>query len=547
MWDLPHLVKIKQAQGALRKGRLDEAYSIAMAEGLREYKQCQDLLEKLVAAFVKRGQEHLQADRSEDALADAGRAQEITGNRPEIAALREEALALLAAGRKEACHAREAAQSVRRHLDAGRLEVGAHRLEDLPADAAHARELHRRLERQRLLADQARQRVNALLESDDLLGAIEAARRIDEVAREEPQSRIVLSRLGETCQAAVSRAIRDGDLPRAATVLESARGLHAPGFDATHWSEVVRCWDRGARSVARGDGARARIDLARLREIEPSAKWAAQAEKRVLQIDEAVRFLSVGPLGRLSSWPGSPSGDDIAAHETIAAAAVRTPDEPDAVHAAAGDDRDTGRAAEARPARYALWVDGIGSFLLVCGQRTTLGRCGSSSDPDVALSGDLDGIHAEILRVDHDYFLVPRAAAFVAGRPVERHLLADADEIRLGARTRLKFRLPTSLSSTAALELGRGQRLAGDVRKVLLVDGHVLLGGNTACHIETPGVSGRVILTIDGDGVRCRAQEPLLVDGREEGKEVAVPLEAHIAAGSLTFTLTSVDRGGQPV
>ena len=38
----------------------------------------------------------------------------------------------------------------------------------------------------------------------------------------------------------------------------------------------------------------------------------------------------------------------------------------------------------------------------------------------------------------------------VGGRSVERHLLADGDELQMGKRVRMKFRMPTSLSSTAS-------------------------------------------------------------------------------------------------
>ena len=142
---------------------------------------------------------------------------------------------------------------------------------------------------------------------------------------------------------------------------------------------------------------------------------------------------------------------------------------------------------------------------------------------------------------------MPRGPATVGGKPVKRHLLADGDEFVLGARSRLTFRMPTSLSPTAILELGTGLRLEGDVRKVVLLDGHLIIGHGKGCHIETGRAEGRVILSAGAEGFRCRAPEALVVDGSPAGTDEPVPFGAHVEAGSLTFTLTRGDgQGGRP-
>jgi hypothetical protein len=186
-------------------------------------------------------------------------------------------------------------------------------------------------------------------------------------------------------------------------------------------------------------------------------------------------------------------------------------------------------------------VDGVGSFLVLDADRVTIGRHGSSARPDIALLSELDGVHAEILRIEQDYFLIARGKASVRGKPVTRHLLADGDEFHLGDRCRITFRLPTSLSPTAILELGSGLRLDGDVRKVVLLDGHLIFGPAKGAHIVTERAEGRVILSAAGDRFRCRAPAPALVDGKPSGDDegnLEVPFGAHVEIGSLTFTLT---------
>ena len=126
---------------------------------------------------------------------------------------------------------------------------------------------------------------------------------------------------------------------------------------------------------------------------------------------------------------------------------------------------------------------------------------------------------------------------------VARHLLADGDDVILGDRSRLKFRIPTSLSPTAIVELGQGLRLDGDVRQVVLLDGHLIFGAGKGCHIATPRAEGRVILSAGPDGFRCRAPVPLIIDGRTCGTDEPVPPGAHVEAGPLTFTLTAEREG----
>ena len=92
------------------------------------------------------------------------------------------------------------------------------------------------------------------------------------------------------------------------------------------------------------------------------------------------------------------------------------------------------------PDRFLLWVDGVGSYLVLKSGRVSIGRAGSSSRPDVALAADIAGVQAEILRVDDDYFLAAHAAVEVNGRRVDRKLLADGDRIVLGSRCEITFR-----------------------------------------------------------------------------------------------------------
>lgn len=543
MWDLPHLVLLQKARNALRDGRLDEAYAIVTDTKVRDYRQCQVLLEKLVDPLLQRAAAHLDAGRTEDALADVERAQTAGGNRPLVAELRENVLAAVRKERRRKHEARQALVSVQGHLEAGRIEEGALRLEDTAISEGEAAQLGRRLERQRRAAEEARAQAAKHLGEGELEAAIRAVTELMAVAREEPASRELLVAAARQADAEIAKVFKLGQLERAASLIRQLDGLDAPGPERAHWREALLLAERSAQAVAHGDWPRARICLRRLKAAVPSAAWVSQAQKSVDRVEEASSDLQSGPLGHFVSTFRNGRGLPQSDAQTMEQTPEREPLYP------ASPDREGARpvrsARRAKDERFLLWVEGVGTFLLLGAERTTVGRAGSSARPDVALSADIDGIHAEFLRVDHDYFLIPHGPTSVGGRQVERHLLADGDEVRLGKRSNLTFRLPSKLSPTAVLELGPGLRLEGDVRKIILLDGPLIFGSGAGCHVELKEGNGRVILSATKGGFRCRAPEPVVVDGRPSDLETTVPPGAHVEAGPLTFTLTPAVPGGE--
>ncbi len=112
---------------------------------------------------------------------------------------------------------------------------------------------------------------------------------------------------------------------------------------------------------------------------------------------------------------------------------------------------------------------------------------------------DVSGIHAEIARVDDDYFLFARKPLQVNGRLTGQRLLEDGDRIELTRHARLMFRLPSRRSATAVLDLGGSLRLAGDVRRVVLFARHATIGPGPANHIVAPGAATLAIFERAGN------------------------------------------------
>ena len=537
MWDLPNMVLLQKARNALRAGRLDEAYGIATEKKLRDHRQCQLLLEKLVAPLLERARDHLDAGRLEDALADVERAQNVGGNRPATAELREKVVAVLKERRRLDEEQRQAMVSVRGHMKHGRLEEGAARLRDAPLAGEQAAELGHRLDRQRRKAADARARAEKHLGSGDVDEAIAALSELVSLAREEPENQELVRACSRQGEAEIAAALTAGRLERAAVLHRKLEALDASGPERSRWREALDLAEKSARAIAREDWPQGRIYLRRLEGLIPEAAWVAEAEDNLKQVEEALRNLRASPLGRHVSDFRAGTGPSDGTGETLALA-------PTASSPSVSSGNPAPRPLKARDTgqRFLLWVEGVGTFLLLGSERSTLGRSGSSARPDVALGADIEGVHAEILRVDHDYFLVPRGPTWVGARRVERHLLADGDEVYLGKRCRLTFRLPSKLSPTAVLELGSGLRLDGDVRKVILLDGPLIFGSGGGCHIGLREGNGRVILSAGEDGFRCQAPGPIVIDGKVPSAETPLPLGAQVEAGSLTFTLTAAEH-----
>jgi hypothetical protein len=545
MWILKQLVAIEKARQALRAGHLDEAYALATRAELRDHRQCQALLEKLVPALLERSKRHLDAGRAEDALADVGRAQEAGGNRPEVAALRDECLKTLRALEEAKRMERRAVESVRKHFDEGQLAAGEARLDALVAAGANAGALEERLDALRDRARSAQQRLENEIAAGDLDAALATARTLLALASDKAETRELTARLSKLALERLASSFQRGELEPARRLSVKLAGL-AEGAELDGWRDALDESEKAAAALARGDWSEAAVRLERLRPRVPEAEWVASSVEKLRALDSAHRELLAGPLGKwASAWSAKnlpkqgPSGE-VAFHdfaETLPVPAA----EPAGASAGVREDPPAPRGSERR---FTLWVDGVGSFLVVLGDRITLGRSGSSARPDVELTADLEGIHAEVLRVDHDYFLVPRGEVRVDGRAVERQLLAHGDAFQMGRRCRLKFLLPTSLSTTAVLDLGSGPRLEGGIRHVVLLDGHMVFGGRQGFHVAAPSLSERVVLSATPEGFRLRGKDAVRIEGKPAGDDTVLPLGAHVEVGELSFTLKAASAEG---
>ncbi|MBI4605256.1 MAG: FHA domain-containing protein, partial [Planctomycetes bacterium] len=483
MFDLKLQVRLKQAQNAFHDGRLDEAFAIASEKAIRDLRGGQQLLEGLVEPLLDRAGGHLAAGRLREAMLDVERAVHAGGDRPRAAQLRQEVREAIAAREKEERRAREALESARAHLDAGSFRTGLEALGDAsgPLDAAR---LRREVESRERKGLEARARARAHLERGDLLEALRAAREAAESDPRHTDMPGLRADVKQAAAAAAEKALLEGSLETAADLLGEIEGLAAESIEARRLAGRLSLARDAADAFQRDAFEEARVLAGRLEKALPGAAWVEECLRELMKITEALPLLRAGPLGRplaLARPAPSPSPP---------------PPGGGAPRPASLPAGDSTAVAVPRHERLHLWIDGVGTYLLLGDDRVSFGRSGSSARPAIALPADLSGYHAEVLRSEEDYFLVAaQGPVQVGGQPVKRKLLEDGDRIDLGPACRLTFKLPTALSPTAVLTLHRGLRLEGDVRSIVLFKDTLLLGPGAACHVTVPAKGGTVILS----------------------------------------------------
>ncbi len=522
MFDWRKRVEILRAENALRDGRLDEAYSIAMDKELKRWRGCQVILEKLVKPLLDRAAEHLEEGRLQDALADVERAREAGGNRPQIAELRETICARLSEDRHQKALERDLLQSARRHLEKGSVGAGRALLEGVRTDPETAR-LRREAERREEKAREACIRSEMLLKEGAILEAVRSAQEaLIACARYEKLPSLLL-KLKNAAISAIDRALLDGSLNAAQELFGKIMVVCGESLETRRLGEIFRICHEAAQKTDSGNYDDARCLVNRLRALLPSASWIKTTERALLNICEGLQGLHAGPL----------SGFSLEHAEGAKAALESTIQAPRPLK------KENGKASMRD--RLLLWVDGVGAFLVLRSDRVTIGRLGSSARPDLALTADIAGVQAEIVRADDDYFLAAHGAAEVNGKKVEKKLLASGDRIRLAPKCELLFQIPTALSTSAVITLPSLQRIAGDAREVILLDHHLLIGNDEGCHIRTREATSKILLYSDARGLSLRADEDILMGGELRGREALIEPGVQIKVGEVTFAVTPLE------
>ncbi len=492
-------VRIRAAEEALTQARLEEALAIISSPDVAETRRGRSLLERLGAAYLQRGQDRLLGRRFAEALADFDQAARCACKPQVVSEWRLRAQEAWRGEQKGASDKTAALSAAEAHMRRGQPDEASRALAGLPGEDAEVRALQTRISQARKMASEAMGAAQAAFAAGDFCEAIarlRAARRQDVEA---DGAATLETQIVEAVTREANQAFVDGRLDRAAQQLERLGEIGRGLLQRVDLEEALHLAREAAAAIDTNRYARAGVLLARLTQFQPKANWTKETHTHLAALDDHRRAVLAGPLGLLL---GSHVGSQVSMSAAAATETVRRPAvlagpaaTPTRMRISPGERDNAGRMTN----RMLLRIDGVGSFLLLRGERVSIGRAGPGATADLRLVSDLSERQAEIIRAGDDCFIASSGGVELAGHPVDYALLQDGDRIRLGRRVRLTFLRPSKKSSTAVLDLGDGVRTTTDCRRVILWSGPLIMGSTRECHVRlSPSVGGAILTEREG-------------------------------------------------
>ena len=172
----------------------------------------------------------------------------------------------------------------------------------------------------------------------------------------------------------------------------------------------------------------------------------------------------------------------------------------------------------------------------------SVGRVACDDPADVPIFSDLAERHANIARVDDDYFLFSAKDVEVAGKKTKHQLLRDGDRILLGRKAKLTFRQPSRRSATATLDLSDTTKMPQDVRRVVLFHQHATIGQGPGVHVYCRHATPALVLFERGGTLWIRPKSDGHVD--TEAKQVRLGEPVEIGGVSLVVEPWQMRQAG---
>lgn len=510
------IVRLKAAENALRDGQLDEAYRLATAPDLREHRRGRAVLAALTERLIERAREHYRADRCAEALIDLDKAEAGEVMKEQIAELRSQVRTVAAELQRMARARRERIDTARRRIEGGSLAAGRRILGRAEQDDHTACELHEHAN------DREEDALNLAKLTDNLMRQGQfaaAAERIRRAKSLDPHQEVTVRVETQLCNRVFDKArtaIVDGRLGRAADELACLGGLGDKLPAKRELTDLLGLARQAAKALEvhqYGEARRHTLSLARLL---PKAKWVSQTGERLRHLDELRTELGAGPLGE--AIDATLSGKARGAR--VATSANRPASQDDTValpHRAA--------AGASLPDRLLLLVDGGGSFLLLRDSQTSIGRAASDDPADIPILSDIAERHADVSRVDDDYFVFSVKEVEIGGQKTKHRLLRDGDRVVLGRKAKLTFRVPSRRSATAVLDLSDTTKMPNDVRRVILFDRHATLGRGPKAHVYCRHAGCPLIIFERNGSLWVRPQSDGRVDTSAQELRLGEPIE----------------------
>lgn len=187
---------------------------------------------------------------------------------------------------------------------------------------------------------------------------------------------------------------------------------------------------------------------------------------------------------------------------------------------------------ESQCVRYMLWIDGVGAWQLCIGSSFVIGGPTlEHQTADVCLMANISRRHATLVRQNEDWFIQSHGPVVLSGKSIsDRGLLKTGDQIRLGERVQLGFRVPNVLSGSAVLDFESSHRPAQSVDGIILMTDNCLLGPRRDHHVCCPTWPDLMVLFWQDGKLRCRSKMAFKVN-EHRMRETAELQDGDIVSG----------------
>jgi len=520
------ILKLKQADLALKDGRLDEAFTLLQPEAMKQHRRGQVLVGQLARALGERGQEHLTAGRLQEALADCNKADKLSGNLEFVAQLRKSVCEAIQ-GRQEQNEKRQAHVAMaQRQFDQGRLSVGEKILDQTDSHYVQAELLKDQALAKRLEIDSLVVKAKTALGHKDLENALAIVTPVSYLALNHSELGILVTQIKRQIVDLIEEHLNQGRVDLADDLLGRIGTLPDVGSHIQAMGQAVSFCKQAASSIESGQIAEAGEILKKLRLLLPKAGWLKTAVQHAQEAQLALDELRTGPLSLLVFQPCDPCPEP----SEQSPMPMRTPVTlPKPI-----------RAPDSRSfsGTFVLQIDGVGSFYVMPQDTVCVGPISSSTIPDLPLMTLPHIPSIQVMREDGDYLLRGSGAVQINGVTVNQKCLTDGDRIQLSDKCRLKFNLPNAASTSATLVLSGTRMARPDINYCVLMDREILIGPGCNNHIRSDQMDHTIALMLNQGRFTVKNANQLMVNHKPIKSTDALPINLPIKADGLTLVIT---------
>ena len=528
------ILRLKQAASAIADGRLDEAFDIVQSKDIQEHRRGQKLISRLAHAFAQRGQEKLEAERIQLALADCNKAEKLAGNTADVAKLRSEICGEMEQKRLRSRHRSLKVAQARQHIQDGWISAGEEILKDAGDEDGQADIVLQQAAVARLHTSEAITKAEKALQRNDLDVAIDFVLKAGTAGSQNEQFVELISKLRSLAVSRIKENFDSGRLDLAQSLWQRVSPIADGCSEISELGSALSQCSKAAEYVAAGQPREAVNLLRKVKLTCPSAKWLGAVTEQSRQAAELLDELAASPLG-LDITRRQDMEEQI--EQTDNAKLRESKEQSRSIQ----NNRSTDNRAESSiPSKFVMQIDGIGSFYVLQDSSITVGPVSSSARPTVGLMVDPNLPAVTIERSEDDYFIKSSSPVRVNDATTTNKLLVDADRISLSPRCGMKFNIPNPASTTATLSLPSSRLGRADVRRIILMDRDILIGPTEGSHILAESLDETVALFTQNGRLLCRAKDKIMVDDKAVSPTAGLPLNKQISIGQISLVLTEL-------